>query len=275
MAAKQAESTVPARGGCRPGRRLTPGVREPISARGMQRLFRFRNIHRISGPARPGGRLRAAALATAFLAAGLLSAGPAAAADPALRLLAFGDSLIHGYGLPAGEAFPQQLEAVLQDEGFDIEVINGGNSGDTTAAGRARLDWALSDQPDLVLVTLGGNDMLRGLEPSETYRNLDAILGRLKREGLPVLLTGMLAPRNLGNDYADQFDAIYPDLAEKHGVALYPFFLDGVALEPELNQPDGIHPNAEGVAVIVERIMPSVLELVTQTRENAEEDQGG
>ena len=262
MAAKQAESTVPARGGCRTERRLTPGVREPISARGMQRLFRFRKIHRVSGPARPGGRLRAAALATAFLAAGLLSAGPAAAADPALRLLAFGDSLIHGYGLPAGEAFPQQLEAVLRGEGFDIEVINGGNSGDTTAAGRARLDWALSDQPDLVLVTLGGNDMLRGLEPSETYRNLDAILARLKQEGLPVLLTGMLAPRNLGAEYAAEFDAVFPELAEKHGVAFYPFFLEGVAMRPALNQPDGLHPNGKGVGVIVEAILPALRPLI-------------
>ena len=141
-------------------------------------------------------------------------------------------------------------------------MINGGNSGDTTAAGRSRLDWALSDDPDLVLVTLGGNDMLRGLEPTETYRNLDAILTRLKAEGLPVLLTGMLASRNLGAEYAAEFDAVFPRLAEEHDVAFYPFFLDGVAMQPDLNQPDGLHPNGAGVAVIVEAILPALRPLI-------------
>jgi acyl-CoA thioesterase-1 len=137
-------------------------------------------------------------------------------------------------------------------------VINAGNSGDTTAAGRARLDWALAERPDLVLVELGGNDSLRGIEPSDTYHNLDQVLSRLTAEGLPVLLAGMRAPRNLGEAYVAEFDAVFPRLAEKHGIAFYPFFLDGVALDPALNQADGIHPNAAGVAVIVERILPAL-----------------
>ena len=191
---------------------------------------------------------------------------PASALDAAesapVRILAFGDSLVHGYGLAANETFPVQLERALLEAGYRVEVLNGGNSGDTTAAGVARLDWALADRPDLALVELGANDGLRGIDPGETYRNLDAILSRLKAEGIPVLLAGMLAPRNLGADYAQAFDAVYPRLAEAHGVALYPFFLDGVALQPELNQADGIHPNAAGVALVVERILPSVVRLI-------------
>jgi acyl-CoA thioesterase-1 len=194
----------------------------------------------------------------------LLATGPLAAAaqQPALKLLAFGDSLVHGYGLPPGQSFPEQLEAALRARGRPVAVINAGNSGDTTAAGRARLDWALAERPDMVLVELGANDTLRGIEPSETYRNLDAILTRLASEGIPVLLAGMQAPRNLGADYVGEFDRVFPRLAEKHGVALYPFFLDGVALDPALNQGDGMHPNAEGVAVIVERITPAVEALI-------------
>ena len=211
-----------------------------------------------------------ARLAGLILCAAVLSApaGVAQAAEP-FKILAFGDSLVHGYGLPAGTTFPEQLEAALRDRGLDVEVINGGNSGDTTAAGRARLDWALADQPDAVLVELGANDSLRGIDPADTYRNLDAILTRLTAAGLPVLLAGMLAPRNLGPDYAAAFDAIFPRLAERHGVALYPFFLDGVAMDPALNQPDGIHPNAAGVGVIVERITPSVIRLLEAARSGA------
>jgi len=185
-----------------------------------------------------------------------------------LRILAFGDSLVHGYGLATDEAFPLQLERALLDNGYRVEVLNGGNSGDTTAAGLARLDWALADCPDLAIVELGANDGLRGIDPGETYRNLDAILSRLKAEGIPVLLAGMLAPRNLGADYAEAFDAVYPRLAEVHGVPLYPFFLDGVAMQPELNQADGIHPNAAGVALLVERILPSVVRLIEEYEAN-------
>jgi len=196
------------------------------------------------------------------LLAGVPGAG-FAGAQP-VKLMAFGDSLVHGYGLPAGDSFPEQLERALRDRGYTVEVINAGNSGDTTAAGRARLDWALAAKPDLVLVELGGNDSLRGVEPSDTYRNLDLILGRLTADGLPVLLAGMRAPRNLGEDYAAEFDAVFPRLAEKYGVAFYPFFLDGVALDPALNQADGIHPNAAGVAVIVERILPALEPLLRE-----------
>ena len=185
-----------------------------------------------------------------------------AAAEPTVKLLAFGDSLIHGYGLNAGQTFPEQLEAALRARGYPVTVINGGNSGDTTAAGRARLDWALADRPDIVLLELGGNDMLRGIDPAETRRNLDQILARLKHEGLAVLLAGMRAPTNMGRDYIEAYDGIFPSLAEKHDVAFYPFFLDGVALNQGLNLPDGMHPNAKGVAVIVERILPALEALI-------------
>ncbi len=187
---------------------------------------------------------------------------PGGAETAPLRILAFGDSLVHGYGLAADETFPAQLEEALQRDGYRVQVLNGGNSGDTTAGGLARLDWALMDRPDLAIVELGANDGLRGIDPAETYRNLDAILSRLKAEGVAVLLAGMLAPRNLGGDYAQAFDAVFPRLAEVHGVAFYPFFLDGVAMQPELNQADGIHPNAAGVALLVERILPSVVRLI-------------
>ena len=207
-----------------------------------------------------GCRALGAAMA---LAAWLLPAAALGAAGSApLRLLAFGDSLVHGYGLAAEDAFPAQLERALRGEGYRVEVLNGGNSGDTTAAALARLDWVLSDRPDVAIVELGANDGLRGLDPGETYRNLDAILSRLKAEGIAVLLAGMLAPRNLGAGYVEAFDAVYPRLAEAHGVALYPFFLDGVAMQPDLNQDDGIHPNAAGVALVVARILPAVVRLI-------------
>ncbi len=210
------------------------------------------------------------ALAALLCLAGLLSAVLPAAAEP-LRLMAFGDSLVHGYGLPAGKTFPAQLEAALRAEGHDVEVLNAGNSGDTTASGRARLDWALGDEPDAVMVALGANDGLRGIDPRETYENLDAILRELKARGLPVLLVGMLAPRNLGPEYVAEFDAVYPRLAAEHQVPLYPFFLKDVAMDPELNQADGIHPNAAGVAVMVENILPHVEALI----ERAQSASGG
>jgi len=188
--------------------------------------------------------------------------GPASAGAAQIKLLAFGDSLVHGFGLDAGATFPEQLETSLRAKGLDVRVINGGNSGDTTAGGRARLDWALADKPDAVLVELGANDGLRGLDPAQTYENLDAILTHLLAEKLPVLLAGMLAPRNLGAEYTEEFDAVYPRLARKHGVPLYPFFLDGIALDPSLNQADGIHPNPAGVKVLVERISPQIIDLI-------------
>jgi len=190
---------------------------------------------------------------------------PAAAdaADP-IRILALGDSLTAGYGLAPEDAFTAQLERALQDRGYDVEVLDAGVSGDTTAGGRARLDWALADDPDMVLVELGANDALRGIDPAEARRNLAAILERLNAEGLPTLLAGMYAPRNYGADYAEAFDAIYPDLAEAYDVHLYPFFLEGAATDPDLNQADGIHPNAAGVEVIVENIVPHVVEVIEE-----------
>lgn len=185
-----------------------------------------------------------------------------AAAGEAVRVTALGDSLTAGYGLAIEESFTAQLEAALRAAGVEVVVANAGVSGDTTAGGRARLDWVLADRPEVVIVELGANDGLRGLDPAMTYQNLDDILMRLGAAGTRVLLAGMYAPRNLGREYVDAFDAIYPDLAEKHGVALYPFFLDGVAADPALNQGDGLHPNAAGVAAIVERIAPYVLALL-------------
>lgn len=192
-------------------------------------------------------------------------AGPAGAEEP-VRILALGDSLTAGYGLEREASFPAQLETALRVMGKNVRVLNGGVSGDTTAGGLARLHWALGDGADMVIVELGANDGLRGLRPASTEVNLDAILTLLKRNGIPVLLTGMRAPPNLGRDYGQAFDAVFPRVAERHGAAFYPFFLDGVAARPELNQADGIHPTAEGIAVIVERILPKVLEVLGKVR---------
>ncbi|HSK41202.1 MAG TPA: arylesterase [Arenibaculum sp.] len=190
-----------------------------------------------------------------------LAAPSTAHADP-VRLLALGDSLTAGYGLAPEDSFPAQLQSALRTAGYDVEVINAGVSGDTTAGGLARLDWSLVDDPDLVLVALGANDGLRGIDPATTRANLDAILERLTGRGLPVLVAGMYAPPNLGRAYGEAFNAIFPDLAEKYGAALYPFFLEGIAMVPDLNQDDGIHPNARGVAVMVDGILPHVEPLV-------------
>jgi acyl-CoA thioesterase-1 len=177
-------------------------------------------------------------------------------------ILAFGDSLTAGFGLPPEQSFPAQLEKRLRADGIDARVINGGQSGDTTAGGLARLDWSLADKPDLVILELGANDMLRGIDPASVRANLDAMIGKIKASGAKLLLTGMQASPNWGENYQKEFDRIYPELARGHGVALYPFFLDGVVMNPELNQPDGLHPNARGVALIVERIAPEIAELL-------------
>lgn len=197
------------------------------------------------------------------LASALLTlACVAAPAGAATHILALGDSLTAGYGLPAEESFPVQLQAWLRDHGVDAVVTNAGVSGDTSAGGLARLDWSLAEPADAVLVELGANDALRGLDPKETYRNLDEILGKLDQRHEKVLLLGMEAPSNWGADYQKAFHAIYPALAEQHHVLLYPFFLDGVALDPSLNQDDGLHPNARGVAAIVDRVGPYVVRLL-------------
>jgi acyl-CoA thioesterase-1 len=199
-----------------------------------------------------------AALAGTFLVFAAMSVH-GEESDEILDVLAFGNSLVSGYGLAESAAFPARLEAALIGQGIEARVVNAGVAGDTTAAALARLDWALGDKPDLVIVELGANDALRGLDPSATRANLDAMLKRLDEAGVRVLLAGMLAPRNLGAEYAAGFDSIFPDLARMHGVELYPFFLDGVAADPSLNQPDGIHPNEAGVQAIVRRILPHVL----------------
>jgi acyl-CoA thioesterase-1 len=191
-----------------------------------------------------------------------------AAAGPAetVTIVALGDSLTAGYQLAPGEGFVAQLEAALQAGGHDVEIIDAGVSGDTTSGGLSRLDWSVGPEADAFIVELGGNDALRGLDPSTTEKNLDAILTRLGERGLPVLLAGMLAPPNLGEDYADAFNPIFARLAEEHGTLYYPFFLDGVAAEPDLGLGDGIHPNARGVAVIVERILPDVEALIARAK---------
>ncbi|MDR3440455.1 arylesterase [Telmatospirillum sp.] len=182
-----------------------------------------------------------------------------------IHILAFGDSLTAGYNLPAANAFPVRLEAALKLKGYQVRITNAGVSGDTTAGGRARLDWALADRPDFAIVELGANDALRGLAPNLAYENLDAILDTLASRHVKVLLAGMLAPRNMGASYSNDFDAIYPRLAAKWKVPLYPFFLDGVTLHPELTLPDGMHPNPQGVDRIVAGILPAVEALLGPT----------
>jgi acyl-CoA thioesterase-1 len=198
-------------------------------------------------------------LLAAILAA-VLAMAPAAA-EP-LRIVALGDSLTAGFGLDPVDAFPARLEAALRTRGHDVIVVDAGVSGDTASDGLARLDWSVAEDADAVIVELGANDALRGVDPAVTRDALDRLLARLAERGLPVLLAGMRAPPNLGRDYAAEFNPIYPELAAKFGVLLYPFFLDGVAADRDLNQADGIHPNAAGVATIVARILPSVEALI-------------
>ncbi|MEO0498867.1 MAG: arylesterase [Pseudomonadota bacterium] len=182
-----------------------------------------------------------------------------------LRIVALGDSLTAGYGLATNEAFPVQLQAALEKAGVPAVVENAGVSGDTTRGGLSRLDWALgASTPNLVIVALGGNDFLRGLPVQSTRSNMDQIVGGLAQRGVPTLVAGMLAPPSMGAEYEAAFNAIYPDVAKANGAFLYPFFLDGVAFERELNQRDGIHPTAQGVGVMVERIMPAVIEALVE-----------
>jgi acyl-CoA thioesterase-1 len=175
-----------------------------------------------------------------------------------IKLAILGDSLAAGYGVKPGQSVPARLEAALKAQGRNVTVINHGVSGDTTAGGLDRIDWMLADKPDIVMVELGANDALRGLDPAAAERNLDAITAKLKTAGVTVWLAGMLAPRNFGPEYAQQFDGLYKRLAEKYNLPLYPFFLDGVAQDVALNQADGLHPNPKGVDIIVERLLPFV-----------------
>ncbi len=201
-----------------------------------------------------------------FLAAltfGNLVIGAAAFAQPApgtkpIKLVALGDSLTAGYGLPAQSAFPVRLQQALRKKGVAVEIVNAGVSGDTSTGGRDRLDWSVPPDTDAVIVELGANDALRGIDPKVTRAALEDILKKLKARNIAVLLCGMYAPPNMGADYADRFNAIYPDLAKAYEVPLYPFFLDGVATDAKLNQADGLHPTAEGVEAIVRNILPTV-----------------
>lgn len=181
-----------------------------------------------------------------------------------VTVLALGDSLTAGYGLEQEESFPAQLETSLHSAGYSVNIVNAGVSGDTSAGALARIEWALAERPDIVLVTLGGNDALRGLDPAQTYENLDQIIARIKQAGSRVLLAGMRSPRNLGADYNEAFDQIYPNLAKRYDLLFYPFFLEGVAAEPSLNQADGIHPNAEGIRLIVKGLQPLVAAAIDQ-----------
>jgi acyl-CoA thioesterase-1 len=191
---------------------------------------------------------------------------PAMAAEKPVHIVALGDSLVAGFGLPAEATFTVRLARALRDKGIAAEIVNAGVSGDTATGGLARLDWSVPDGTDAVIVSLGGNDVLRGIEPKVTREALDQIVRRLKERGIAVLLAGMRAPPNMGPDYVQAFEAIYPDLAAKHGVVFYPFILDGVAADQRMNQRDGIHPNEAGVNAIVGGILPKVLDLVARVR---------
>ena len=196
---------------------------------------------------------------TALLSTGMARAEP-------VKLVGFGDSLMAGYQLPAADAFPVKLEAALRAKGHEVEIANAGVSGDTTSGGLARLDWSIPDGTQGVILELGANDALRGIAPEETEKNLDAMLTRLKERGIAVLLAGMLAPPNMGADYAGRFDGIYRRLSEKHGVPLYPFFLDGVVTKANLQIEDGMHPNPAGVDVMVQSILPTVETFLTSIK---------
>jgi acyl-CoA thioesterase I len=199
------------------------------------------------------------------LALAITQGAPPATADDACRIAVLGDSLTTAYGLAVEDGFPAQLERRLREAGHDCVVLDAGVGGDTTAGGLARLDWMLADRPSHVIVELGGNDGLRALPPEQMEQNLDAIVSRLQAGGVAVLLAGMLAPPNLGRTYGDAFAEVFSEVAGRHGVPLYPFFLDGVAGNFELTQGDGIHPTAAGIAVIVGRIMPTVTQWLEQT----------
>ncbi len=212
-------------------------------------------------------------LFAASIAAGLvLGSSGAMAAEPVI--VALGDSLTAGYGLPDAQSFPVQLQNALAKRGQKVEIVNAGVSGDTTTDGLARFDWSVPKTADALILELGANDALRGLDPAKTKATLEAILDKAKARGLPVLLAGMEAPRNLGPEYVAQFHAIYADLAKRYDVIFYPFFLQGVALDPSLLQEDGMHPNAKGVTLIVKNILPDVEKLLAEAKAKQAGDAG-
>ena len=211
-------------------------------------------------------RVQRCAVVAAALALAVPMGEPAAAADRPVRIVALGDSLTAGYGLPADAAFPAKLEKALTAKGLAVEIANAGVSGDTASGGLARLDWSVPEGTDAVIVELGANDMLRGIDPGVTRQALEQIVRRLTDRRIAVLLAGMRAAPNLGPDYGRDFETIYSDLAARHDLLLYPFFLDGVAAEAKLNQGDGLHPTAAGVDAIVAGILPQAEALVARVR---------
>lgn len=252
-------------GGTADSKRAGNAHRQPAGSSSGQAI---EGIWPALGPVQPAGRafglaatLRGLALVACLLAL-LLPGADGAAADDRVVITMLGDSITAGYGLAAEEAPPARLQAWLGERGVAARVIDAGVSGDTTAGGLARLDWVLADDPDFLILALGANDALRGVDPGDTRANLDGILAGAGQRGIPVLVAGMLAPPNLGPDYAAEYNPLFAELADKHGAMLYPFLLEGVAMRPELNQGDGIHPNAEGAAVLVEALGPTVLEFV-------------
>ncbi|MCD1635063.1 arylesterase [Martelella mediterranea] len=198
--------------------------------------------------------------------AALALSGASASAETPLEIVVLGDSLVAGYELAPGEDYPSKLEAALREAGYDVAISNAGVSGDTTSGGLARLDWSVPDSANAVILELGANDALRGLSPDQAAENLSTIIERLRDREIPVMLMGMMAPPNMGADYAADFNAIYPELASEYGLDLYPFFLDGVATHAEYQLADGMHPNAEGVEVMVENTLPSVEAFIRSIR---------
>lgn len=215
-----------------------------------------------------GEFLRPVQLAAALLLifTGILGPIGALAADKPVKIVVLGDSLSAGYGLEVQDAFPSKLQAALKTKGYATEMINAGVSGDTATGGLERFDWSVPPDADAVILELGANDALRGVSPDVTRSALDQILSKLDARKIPVLLAGMKSPPNMGPDYVAKFDAMYPELAKKHGAIFYPFFLDGVAADDKLNQRDGMHPNPQGVDVIVKNILPKVEELIGKAK---------
>ncbi|MET3856527.1 arylesterase [Rhizobium sp. OAE497] len=205
-------------------------------------------------------RFKVGLLHIAVIAGSLLASSMAQAAT--LNLVGFGDSLMAGYQLPPGDGFPEKLQAALKAKGEDVAITNAGVSGDTSTGGLARIDWSVPDGTNGVILELGANDALRGIPPEETEKNLDAMIIRLKERGIPVLLAGMIAPPNMGADYAARFNPIYEKLAQKHQVPLYAFFLDGVVMDASLKLEDGMHPNSKGVDVMVQKMEPAVTNFI-------------
>ncbi len=205
-------------------------------------------------------------MAVLLTIAGCLAPVIASAADKPVKIVVLGDSLSAGFGLSGPDAFPSKLGAALKAKGIDVVIINAGVSGDTATGGLDRVGWSVPDGTDAVILELGANDALRGVNPAVTKKALDGILQNLKKRNIPVLLAGMLSPPNMGADYVRDFDAIFPALAKEYGAVFYPFFLDGVAADAKLNQKDGMHPSSKGVDIIVERIMPKVEELIGRVK---------